>query len=108
MASLLCFCEKSGLVGRPTDPDFFQPIQIFHNNTKERPHKTLTTDSERQARGGRLSSSGIIRPTYISDPEEQALLYYSIGAVVAAVAAEVRLFMRPIFFHVSPPPIHCI
>jgi hypothetical protein len=40
----------------------------------------------------------ILRTSYISDPQERADHYYSIGAVVAAVAAEVRLIVRGQFF----------
>jgi hypothetical protein len=39
VASLLCCCEKSGLVGKNLDRLAGQPIQIFPKNTKETPCK---------------------------------------------------------------------
>ena len=45
----------------------------------------------------------VIRPSYISDPEERGLPYYSIGAAVAAVGGWGTSNCAADFFHVPPP-----
>ena len=49
----------------------------------------------------------VIRPSYISDPEERGLPYYSIGAAVAAVGGWGTSNCAADFFS-CPPPLYCI